>query len=85
MVGLIVTAVVLVLAAIYIYEALKEEPAQAKEVKQATRPVTADEAGPTGTGRFRALQALGSPLEQLEPIISSEEEEDDEPLPDPFK
>ncbi len=70
------------------YRQSSRKKKHASESKLPERILTADESGPTETGRFRVQQALGSvgtlsesPGEKKPPIATDDE---DAPLPDPF-
>ena len=66
---------------------------------QSNMPLTADEAGPTQTGRFRVQQMLGSsgspptpsaapipgPQSAPEPLVIDTGDDEDTPLPGPFE
>lgn len=89
-----------ILAIAVLFEALKRSPAPEEEEQENELdevPTTADEALPTQTGRFRALQALASTEKKEElpngtsqevkksVVLGVVEDEGDSPLPDPFK
>ncbi|MCB0322274.1 MAG: hypothetical protein KDD69_01840 [Bdellovibrionales bacterium] len=91
------TIILLILAFIavaFLFDAVRQSKKKAAPVEstRSERMLTADEAGPTETGRFRVQQALGTgsmppaarPQQSpIGPNVVADEEQD--PLPDPFE
>src|SRR5690606_3824306 len=95
---IIILIVVALIALAFLVDAVRNAGKRKKEPGVQGSPkriVTADEAGPTETGRFRAQQALGRASSNAEPETPSRSagvdiptesfDDEDAPLPDPFE
>jgi len=93
--GLIVVVVVIVIGLGFVLESKKrssDKSAEAQDTVQENEPLSADETGPTLTGRYRVQQMLQktekTPAQRSQAsadTVAEATEEDEEELPDPFK
>jgi len=88
----IIVVLVLVLIGIgFLFERAKKSSAQSSSRPGGAEPITADESGPTQTGRFKVQQMMTksestAPAKAAESADSgSDFDEDEEALPDPFE